>query len=129
MTGIGILQSGEPWSLYEFYGAVGSINFGNFPTLMNPVLGIKDPKHPKSALTGNSGRFRDPGGNYIPYVDPSQIAISYLQPGDDGIPVSKPYGTCRVLPRLTKLIEAIEPSPRGYQTRTRCPVASYWRKS
>ena len=44
LTGIGTLQSGEPYSLYEFYGAVGSINFGNFPTLMNPVLGIKDPK-------------------------------------------------------------------------------------
>ena len=87
-TGITTLQSGEPWSLYEFYGAVGSINFGNFPTLMNPVLGIKDPKHPKTALTGNSGRFRDPGGNYIPYVDPSQISISYLQPGANGIPVS-----------------------------------------
>lgn len=89
-TGIGILQSGEPWSLYEFYGAVGSINFGNFPTLMNPVLGIKDPAHPKSALTGNPGRFRDSTGNYIPYVDPSQIAIRYLQPGTNGIPVSSP---------------------------------------
>ena len=55
LTGIGILQSGEPYSLYEFYGAVGSINFGNFPTLMNPVLGIKDPKNPKSAFTGNKG--------------------------------------------------------------------------
>jgi hypothetical protein len=88
LTGIGILQSGEPWSLYEFYGAVGSINFGNFPTLMNPVLGIKDPSHPKTALTGNSGRFRDPSGNYIPYVDPSQIAINYLAPGTNGIPVS-----------------------------------------
>ena len=87
-TGIGILQSGEPWSLYEFYGAVGSINFGNFPTLMNPVLGIKNPKNPKSALTGNPGRFRDAGGNYIPYVDPSQIAIRYLQPGTNGIPLS-----------------------------------------
>ena len=60
-TGIGTLQSGEPYSLYEFYGAVGSINFGNFPTLMNPVLGIKDPKHPKTALTGNKGSFRDRG--------------------------------------------------------------------
>lgn len=87
-TGIGTLQSGEPWSLYEFYGAVGSINFGNFPTLMNPVLGIKDPKHPKTALTGNKGRYRDSGGNYIPYLDPSQVAISYLQPGEDGIPIS-----------------------------------------
>lgn len=88
LTGIGVLQSGEPWSLYEFYGAVGSINFGNFPTLMNPVLGIKDPAHPKSALTGNPGRFRDSAGNYIPYIDPSQIAISYLAPGTNGIPVS-----------------------------------------
>jgi hypothetical protein len=87
-TGLGILQSGEPWSLYEFYGAVGSINFGNFPTLMNPVLGIKDPTHPKTALTGNPGRFRDSGGNYIPYINPSQIAINYLTPGTNGIPVS-----------------------------------------
>ncbi len=88
LTGVGTLQSGEPWSLYEFYGAVGSLNFGNFPTLMNPVLGIKDPSHPKSALTGNPGKFRDAGGNYIPYVDPKQIAIRYVQPGTNGVPVS-----------------------------------------
>ncbi len=88
LTGIGTLQSGEPYSLYEFYGAVGSINFGNFPTLMNPVLGIKDPKNPKSALTGNKGSFRGPGGDYIPTLDPSQIAINYLPPGTDGIPIS-----------------------------------------
>jgi hypothetical protein len=88
LTGIGILQSGEPWSLYEFYGAVGSINFGNFPTLMNPVLSIKDPQHPKSALTGNPGKFRESGGSYIPYIDPSQIAIHYITPGTNGVPVS-----------------------------------------
>ncbi len=88
LTGIGTLQSGEPYSLYEFYGAVGSINFGNFPTLMNPVLGIKNPKNPHSALTGNKGSFRAGGGNYIPAIDPSQIAIQYLQPGTNGIPVS-----------------------------------------
>jgi len=88
MTGTGILQSGEPYSLYEFYGAVGSINFGNYPTLMNPVLGIKDPSHPKNALTGNKGASRGPGGSYIPAIDPSQVAIHYLQPGTNGIPLS-----------------------------------------
>jgi hypothetical protein len=87
-TGIGTLQSGEPYSLYEFYGAVGSINFGNFPTLMNPVLGIKDPSNPKTAFTGNKGAFRGAGGSYIPTLDPSQIAINYLAPGTNGIPVS-----------------------------------------
>lgn len=88
LSGQGILQSGEPYSLYEFYGAVGSINFGNFPTLMNPVLGIKDPQHPHTALTGNKGSIRGSGGDYIPTLDPSQIAIKYLAPGTNGIPVS-----------------------------------------
>jgi hypothetical protein len=88
LTGIGILQSGEPYSLYEFYGAVGSLYFGNYPTLMNPVLGIKDPKHPKTALTGNKGPFREAGGSYIPAFDPSQISINYVAPGDMGVPVS-----------------------------------------
>jgi hypothetical protein len=88
LSGVAILQSGQPYSLYEFYGAVGSINFGDYPNLMNPVLGIKDPKHPHSALTGNKGSARDNGGNYIPTIDPTQIAINYVKPGDFGVPVS-----------------------------------------
>ncbi|MGD0733553.1 MAG: carboxypeptidase regulatory-like domain-containing protein [Terracidiphilus sp.] len=88
LTGVAILQSGEPYSLYEFYGAVGSIYVGNYPTLMNPILGIKDPQHPKSALTGNKGATRGTGGSYYPAIDPSQIAIHYLAPGTNGIPVS-----------------------------------------
>lgn len=87
-SGIAILQSGQPYSLYEFYGAVGSVNFGNYPTLMNPILGIKDPAHPKSAMTGNKGSMRDSGGDYIPTLDPTQIAINYVAPGTDGVPVS-----------------------------------------
>jgi hypothetical protein len=88
INGIGILQSGEPYSLYEFYGAVGSVYFGSYPTLLNPVLGIKDPKHPYSALTGNSGATRASGGSYVPAIDPTQININYLQPGEKGIPIS-----------------------------------------
>jgi hypothetical protein len=88
LTGIGILQSGEPYSLYEFYGAVGSLYFGDFPTLMNPVLGIKNPSNRKTALTGNSGAFRGTGGSYIPTIDPTQIAINYVGPGQLGVPVS-----------------------------------------
>ncbi|MGB9028522.1 MAG: carboxypeptidase regulatory-like domain-containing protein [Acidobacteriaceae bacterium] len=87
LSGLVVAQSGEPYSLYEFYGAVGSIFFGDYPTLMNPVLPIKNGANPKSALTGHSGAFRT-AGSYIPAIDPSQIAIKYLSPGTDGIPVS-----------------------------------------
>lgn len=88
LTGMGTLESGQPYSLYEFYGAVGSLNFGDFPNLMNPILGIKDPAHPKTAITGNNGARRGTGGTYIPYIDPSQIAINYVAPGQMGVPVS-----------------------------------------
>ncbi len=88
LNGTGIAQSGEPYSLYEFYGAAGSIKFGDYPQLMNPVLGIKNPSNPKSAYTGNKGAMRGTGGSYIPAIDPSQIQIDYIQPGTDGVPVS-----------------------------------------
>jgi hypothetical protein len=88
LTGTGIAQSGQPYSLYEFYGAVGSLYVGNYPNLMNPVLPIKNPGDPKSAFTGNKGSLRGAGGSYIPTIDPTQIAINFLQPGQKGIPVS-----------------------------------------
>jgi hypothetical protein len=88
LTGIGILQSGEPFSLYEFNGAVGSAQLGYFPSLINPVLPIANPHNPKSALTGNSGRFRGPGGSYMPAIDPNQVAIQYLAPGQNGVPTA-----------------------------------------
>ena len=88
LNGTTIAQSGEPYSLYEFYGAVGSIYFGDYPTLMNPVLGIKNPSNPKSAMTQNKGAARGSGGSYIPAIDPTQIAINYIQPGTDGVPIS-----------------------------------------
>jgi hypothetical protein len=88
LNGTAIIQSGEPYSLYEFYGAVGSILFGDYPNLLNPVLGVKNPANPHSAYTGNKGDVRGSGGSYMPAIDPSQISINYLQPGTDGIPVS-----------------------------------------
>jgi hypothetical protein len=88
VTGVAIAQSGQPYSIYEFYGASGSLYVGNYPNLMNPVLPIKNPGRPKSAFTGNKGSMRGSGGSYIPAIDPSQIAINHLQPGEKGIPIS-----------------------------------------
>jgi hypothetical protein len=88
LTGIGILQSGEPYALQEFYGAVGAVYLGNNAALLNPILPVKDPAHVKSHLTGNPGSFRGTGGSYIPTIDPSQIDINYLAPGTKGVPVA-----------------------------------------
>jgi hypothetical protein len=101
LAGIARLQSGQPFSLYEYDGAVGSIYFGNYPTLANPVIGIKDGAHPKSALTGHpgtqltnvvtstptSGTTQSVSYSYVPYIDPSQLQINRLAPGQKGIPL------------------------------------------
>jgi hypothetical protein len=90
MVGLATLQSGEPYSLYEFDGAVGSLYFGNFPSLANPVLGIKNGSNPKSALTGHIGAFQTKNANgsfsSIPTIDPSQLQMANLSPGQKGIP-------------------------------------------
>ncbi|MGD0914518.1 MAG: hypothetical protein ABR928_21705, partial [Terracidiphilus sp.] len=99
LTGITILQSGEPYSLYEFYGAVGSIFFGNYPNLPNPVLPIKNPSDRKTALTGQNGAKATPGQYgtlYYPAIDPSQIAIPYLAPGTSGIPSCNTPDPCDI---------------------------------
>jgi hypothetical protein len=96
LTGIAILQSGEPYSLYEFYGAVGSLFFGNYPNLPNPVLPIKNPADRKTALTGQSGAKRDGSGNYYPAIDPTQIAIPLLTPGTNGIPPCNATEPCDI---------------------------------
>ncbi len=89
MTGIGVVQSGEPYSLYEYYGAVGSVYFGDYPTLLNPILPVKNPSQARTAdLTGNTGSFRSPNGSYMPSIDPRNIEINYLAPGQKGVPVS-----------------------------------------
>jgi len=93
LSGIAILQSGEPYSLYEYNGAVGSAQLGYYPSLINPVLPIKNPTNPKSALTGNPGRFRGAGGSYIPAIDPNQLVIDYLAPGQEGVPTAAQGGS------------------------------------
>jgi hypothetical protein len=91
LTGIGVVQSGQPYSLDEFNGAVGSAFFGDFPDLLNPVLPITDPQDAKKighGLTGNPGDLRGPGGSFIPTINPSDIAINYITPGNLGVPTA-----------------------------------------
>ncbi len=95
LSGIGVMESGEPYSLYEFYGAVGSLYFGNYPTLDNPILPIKNPSNVRSAITGKSGADR-PGGAYVPAIDLSQVEIPTVDPGQKGVPACSGSEPCDI---------------------------------
>jgi len=73
---------------------VGSIYFGNDPTLANPVLGIKNGSNPKSALTGHVGAFQDAASNYIGAINTTQLNVNFLQPGQKGIPLCTATEPC-----------------------------------
>jgi hypothetical protein len=100
ITGLTTLQSGQPYSLYEYDGAVGSLYFGNYPTLANPILGIKNGSNPRSALTGHSGAYLNvttPGSySYIPAIDPTQLQVNYVAPGNKGVPACTNNEPCDI---------------------------------
>ncbi|MDR3734350.1 MAG: TonB-dependent receptor [Acidobacteriaceae bacterium] len=55
--GIGILQSGQPYSMVDYSGAVGSIYYSVFNGITNPIVPLAPGCNAKNAMTGDSGAF------------------------------------------------------------------------
>jgi hypothetical protein len=56
VSGLTVIQSGQPYSVIDYTGAVGSIFYGVNDGIINPVVPLGDCT-PKQALTGKSGVF------------------------------------------------------------------------
>jgi hypothetical protein len=69
------LQSGQPYSVIDFSGAVGSIYYSAFDGITNPVVPLAAGQTPKSAKTGASGAFGAPA------LKASAFAVPLLTPG------------------------------------------------
>ncbi|MGA3046687.1 MAG: TonB-dependent receptor [Terracidiphilus sp.] len=87
MNGYSVLQSGQPYNVYDFSGTVGSIFFSSSDYLTNPVLPLAPGVTPKQALTGHSGAF----GASDAAFNPTSFAYPTLAPGTDGVPADDPY--------------------------------------
>ena len=57
LVGLTVLQSGQPYSVIDFTGAVGSIFYSTNNGITNPIVPLAPGCTPKSALTGHSGAF------------------------------------------------------------------------
>ena len=94
LLGITVLTSGEPYSIYDYSGTVGSEYFGGNIELMNPILPIKPGLSPKSVETGHSGAYTyatSSGGggvtaNYVPALKADDFYVPLIAPGDSGVP-------------------------------------------
>jgi hypothetical protein len=90
IEGLAIFQSGQPFSVIDYSGAVGSVFYGVSDGITNPIVPLRPGCSPKSAVTGRSGAT--PG---FPALDASCFTIPILLPGalNGAIPSNDPYET------------------------------------
>jgi len=85
LQGIVIAQSGQPFSVYDFSGAVGNEYFGGNIYLMNPVLPLKPGIRPRQAETGYNGAQAQVDSSKAS-LNASDFEIPLITPGEQGTP-------------------------------------------
>jgi hypothetical protein len=81
VEGIGVFQSGQPYSIIDYTGAVGSIFYGVNDGITNPIVPLAPGCTPKNALTGVTGAYGTPDNPQ--YALKSQcFTLPLLAPGD-----------------------------------------------
>lgn len=93
LAGITVLQSGQPYSVIDFSGAIGSVFYSTSNGITNPIVPLAPGCTPKSAKTGHSGAFYPL--DHQTALDPACFTLPILAPGslNGAIPTSDPYET------------------------------------
>jgi hypothetical protein len=88
LSGLTVIQSGQPYSVVDYSGAVGSIFYGDNDGITNPIVPLSGCS-PQQAITGASG------ARATPALNASCFGIPLLQPGalNGAIPSNDPYET------------------------------------
>jgi hypothetical protein len=93
LIGVTVLQSGQPYSIIDYSGAVGSIYYSTADGITNPIVPLAPGCTAKNALTGSSGAWTPAGGQ--PALKASCFTLPLLPAGGLGgaIPTSDPFET------------------------------------
>ncbi|HTB97625.1 MAG TPA: carboxypeptidase regulatory-like domain-containing protein [Terracidiphilus sp.] len=93
LLGLTVLQSGQPYSVIDFSGAIGSIYYSTADGITNPIVPLASGCSPKKAVTGASGAWTPAGG--MPALDAGCFTLPLLPAGGLGgaIPSSDPFET------------------------------------
>jgi hypothetical protein len=89
LVGLTVLQSGQPYSVIDFTGAIGSIYYSTANGITNPIVPLAPGCTAQSAKTGKSGAFADTA------LKASCFTIPVIAAGDPafGTPTNDPYET------------------------------------
>jgi hypothetical protein len=93
LNGIAIIQSGQPYSIIDYSGAVGSLYYSTFDGITNPIVPLAPGCTAKTALTGHSGAFYNSANANSAALKASCFTLPLVAPGADGVPNGDPYET------------------------------------
>jgi hypothetical protein len=83
-----VAESGEPYSVYDFSGSVGSLYFGTDDEIGNPIVPLKPGVTPSQAqLQGTLGVNAG-----SPVLNAADFAPQFVAPGTNGVPPCDPSG-------------------------------------
>lgn len=93
LIGVTVLQSGQPYSIIDFSGSIGSVYYSTSDGITNPVVPLAPGYTAKSAKTGASGAWTTAGGS--PALNPAAFTLPLITPGGLGgaIPSNDPFET------------------------------------
>ena len=93
LVGLTVLQSGQPYSIIDFSGAIGSIYYSTYDGITNPIVPLAKGCTAKSALTGHSGAYFVSNGQTA--LNPACFTLPLLPAGGLGgaIPSTDPFET------------------------------------
>jgi hypothetical protein len=94
-VGLTVLQSGQPYSIIDFSGAVGSIFYSTADGITNPIVPLANGCTPKTALTGHSGAWTPTLGQAGAALNAACFTLPLLPAGGLGgaIPITDPFET------------------------------------
>jgi len=87
LVGLTVLQSGQPYSIIDYSGAIGSVYYSTANGITNPIVPLAQGCTAKNALTGKSGAFGDTA------LKANCFTLPIISPGTDGVPANDPYET------------------------------------
>jgi hypothetical protein len=93
LHGVAVVQSGQPYSVIDYSGAVGSIYYSTFDGITNPIVPLAPGCTRKSALTGQNGGFYDLNTQQGAALKADCFSIPILSPGTSGVPQGDDFET------------------------------------
>jgi hypothetical protein len=95
LHGIAIIQSGQPYSVIDYSGAVGSIFYSTFNGITNPIVPLNYAAGctAKNALTGQSGAFYNLNTQSGGALKASCFTLPLIPVGTMGVPAGDPFET------------------------------------